>query len=91
MTKPKTMNTRRELLKMAAMSTLCGCAGPLCRRSGKFSMNASTLRGYGLTLLEQVKAVAASGLSTPYCSLIHCLTSAAEPETIGAAMLVPCM
>ena len=55
------MQTRRELLKMAAMATLCGCAGPSCRKPGKFSMNASTLRGYGLTLLEQVKAVAASG------------------------------
>ena len=55
------MQTRRELLKMAAMATLCGCAGPSCRKPGKFSMNASTLRGYGLSLLEQVKAVAASG------------------------------
>ena len=54
------MQTRRELLKTAAMATLCGCAGPLRRGPGKFSMNASTLRGYGLTLLEQIKAVAKS-------------------------------
>ena len=55
------MQTRRELLKMAAMATLCGCAGPSRRAPRKFSMNASTLRGYELTLLEQVKAVSKSG------------------------------
>ena len=55
------MQTRRELLKVAAMAALCGCAGPSRGRPGKFSMNASTLRGYNLSLLEQVKAVAAAG------------------------------
>ena len=40
---------------------MAGCVRPPCGRAAKFSMNASTLRGYGLTLLEQVKAVAASG------------------------------
>ena len=55
------MQTRREILKMAAMAALGGCAGPSRGRPGKFSMNASTLRGYNLSLLDQVKAVAAAG------------------------------
>ena len=55
------MQTRRELLKMSALALMNGCAGLSGRRHVKFSMNASTLRGYGLTLLAQVKAVAESG------------------------------
>ena len=43
------------------MAALGGCAGPSRGRQVKFSMNASTLRGYSLSLLDQVKAVAAAG------------------------------
>ena len=72
---------------MAAMSTLCGCAGPLCRRSGRFSMNASTLRGYGLTLLEQVKAVAASGFRG-YEPWMKDIRAAKESGELGEACRV---
>ena len=38
---------------------MAGCVRSPCGREGKFAINASTLRGYALPLLEQVKAVAA--------------------------------
>ena len=40
-----------------------GCAMLGSGRATKFAMNASTLRGYGLSLAEQVKAVAAAGFA----------------------------
>ena len=55
--------SRREFVGLGAMCAVAGCAGLKCGRAAKFSMNASTLRGYGLTLLEQVKAVAGSGFA----------------------------
>ncbi|MBQ2631029.1 MAG: sugar phosphate isomerase/epimerase [Kiritimatiellae bacterium] len=69
------------------MATLCGCAGPSCRKSGKFSMNASTLRGYGLTLLEQVKAVAASGFRG-YEPWLKDIRAAKESGELGEACRV---
>lgn len=54
--------TRKEFLGMGAMSALAGCVGMGCAKSKKFAMNASTLRGYNLTLLDQMKAMALSGL-----------------------------
>ena len=53
--------TRRDFIWAGSLAAMAGCVRPPCGRAAKFSMNASTLRGYGLTLLEQVKAVAASG------------------------------
>ena len=53
--------TRRDFILTGSLAAMAGCARPSCGYGAKFSMNASTLRGYGLTLLEQVKAVAASG------------------------------
>ena len=53
--------TRRDFIWAGSLAAMAGCVRPPCGREAKFSMNASTLRGYGLTLLEQVKAVAASG------------------------------
>ena len=46
---------------MGAMATLAGCAGLHGAETGKFAMNASTLRGYNLSLLDQMKAMALSG------------------------------
>ena len=69
------------------MATLCGCAGPSCRKPGKFSMNASTLRGYGLTLLEQVKAVAASGFCG-YEPWLKDIRGAKESGELGEACRV---
>lgn len=46
---------------MALSAAFAGCAGMRSVRIERFAMNASTLRGYGLTLLDQVKAVADSG------------------------------
>ena len=43
------------------MAALAGCAGLQSARTGRFAMNASTLRGYNLTLLDQMKAMALSG------------------------------
>ena len=53
------MIARREFIATGAMTALAGCAG--VGRGGKFAMNASTLRGYSLPLLAQVKAVAEAG------------------------------
>lgn len=53
--------SRKEFLGMGAMSALAGCVGMRCAKSKKFAMNASTLRGYNLTLLDQMKAMALSG------------------------------
>lgn len=49
------MQTKRELLKMAAVAARGGCAGPSRGRRVKFSANAA-LCGYNLPLLDQVKA-----------------------------------
>ncbi|MBQ9741825.1 MAG: sugar phosphate isomerase/epimerase [Kiritimatiellae bacterium] len=46
---------------MGAMAALAGCAGLHGAETGKFAMNASTLRGYNLSLLDQMKAMALSG------------------------------
>ena len=46
---------------MSALAATAGCVGAKCERHTKFAMNASTLRGYSLSLLDQVKAVAAAG------------------------------
>ena len=46
---------------MGALAAIAGCVGVKCKRNAKFAMNASTLRGYNLSLLDQVKAVAAAG------------------------------
>lgn len=50
---------RRDFLKLGALA-LSGCALP-CGRFRKSAMNASTLRGYGLPLEEQVRAAVAAG------------------------------
>lgn len=54
---------RREFVGIGTLTALAGCMGVKSQRPAKFSMNASTLRGYNLTLLEQVKAVANSGFA----------------------------
>ena len=46
---------------MGALAAIAGCVRAKCERHAKFAMNASTLRGYNLSLLDQVKAVAAAG------------------------------
>ena len=53
--------SRKDFIGMGAMAALAGCAGLHGARSGRFAMNASTLRGYNLTLLDQMKAMALSG------------------------------
>ena len=54
---------RREFVGIGTLTALAGCMGVNAQRSAKFSMNASTLRGYNLTLLDQVKAVVNSGFA----------------------------
>jgi len=54
---------RREFVGIGTLTALAGCMGVKAQRSAKFSMNASTLRGYNLTLLDQVKAVVNSGFA----------------------------
>ena len=58
-----TMNTRREFVCAGAAAALAGCTCMKWGRSAKFAMNASTLRGYKLSLAEQVKAVAEAGFA----------------------------
>ena len=53
--------TRKDFLATGVMTALAGCAGLQGARVGRFAMNASTLRGYNLTLLDQMKAMALSG------------------------------
>ena len=54
--------SRRNFIGLGAMAALSGCAtGFVGGKSRKFAMNASTLRGYNLTLLDQIKAMALSG------------------------------
>ena len=53
--------SRREFIGLCAMCAAAGCVVAKRGRCVKFSMNASTLRGYNLSLLDQVKAVAAAG------------------------------
>ena len=79
-----TGKTRREFLEIGSLAILCGCMRPSCCRDGKFSVNASTLRGYGLTLLEQVKAVAASGFRgyEPWMKDIRAAKAAGELDEV---------
>ena len=53
--------TRKDFLATGVMTALAGCAGLQGARADRFAMNASTLRGYNLTLLDQMKAMALSG------------------------------
>ena len=48
-------------MEMGALAAIAGCVGMKCGQNVKLAMNASTLRGYNLSLLDQVKAVAAAG------------------------------
>jgi sugar phosphate isomerase/epimerase len=52
--------SRKGFIGMGAMAALAGCAGLHGAKTGKFAMNASTLRGYNLSLLDQMKAMALS-------------------------------
>ncbi len=52
----------RALTATGAASVFAGCALPKGSK-GKFALNASTLRAYGLTLGEQVRAAVAGGFS----------------------------
>ena len=61
--KREAVQTRRDFIAAGAMCAMAGCAGLPGGRGAKFSMNASTLRGYCLSLLDQMKAVAASGFA----------------------------
>lgn len=64
---------RRAFLELSALTVagcrMCPCGG--CKR--KLSMNASTLRGYKLSLKDQVKAVSAAGYGgfEPWLKDIH--------------------
>ena len=78
---------RREFIEMGAAAALCGgCGffgpGSSGGRPSKFCMNASTLRGYNLTLLEQMRAVAASGF-TGYEPWMKDIRAAKESGMLG--------
>ena len=53
--------SRKKFLGFFALASVAGCAGLGGGKSRKFAMNASTLQGYNLTLLDQMKAMALSG------------------------------
>ena len=53
--------SRKDFIGLGAMAAFAGCAGIGCGRLRKFAVNASTLRGYNLTLLDQMKVAALSG------------------------------
>ncbi len=61
------MTQRRDFIigiAAAGLASLAGggCVGMACSRR-KFALNASTFRGYGITLLDQVKAAASAGFT----------------------------
>ena len=58
-----TMLARREFMEIGVMSAMAGCIGVKCGCARKFALNASTLRGYSLPLIDQVRAVAAAGFA----------------------------
>ena len=53
--------TRRDFIWAGSLAAMAGCVRSPCGHEAKFAINASTLRGYALPLLGQVKAVAAAG------------------------------
>ena len=57
------MFARREFMEIGVMSAIAGCIGVKCGCASKFALNASTLRGYSLPLIDQVKAVVAAGFA----------------------------
>ena len=73
---------RRAFLELGAMVTLAGCIGTRGSARAKLSMNASTLRGYGLSLLDQVKAMAGSGFFG-YEPWMKDIRAAKEDGTLG--------
>lgn len=79
--------TRRGFLRGAAAAGFAvfaggGCLGLAGAGRGKFSLNASTLRGYGLSLADQVKAAISAGFSgfEPWMKDIR---AAKESGTLG--------
>ena len=66
------------------MAAAAGCAGARGGHAGKFSMNASTLRGYNLTLSGQMRAVASSGFAG-YEPWMKDIRAAKESGTLGEA------
>ncbi len=73
---------RRSFIGIGAAFTAVGCVDVARGRTAKFSMNASTLRGYNLSLFEQVKAVSASGF-TGYEPWMKDIRAAKESGTFG--------
>ena len=53
--------SRKDFLATGSLAALAGCMGLGCGKTHRFAMNASTLRGYKLTFLDQIKAMALSG------------------------------
>jgi len=78
------MLDRRSFLELGVMATAAGCVGARGGRSAKFSMNASTLRGYDLAFLDQMRAVSKSGFAG-YEPWMKDLRAAKESGTLGEA------
>lgn len=78
---------RREFIEMGTLAAMAGCVGAGKARGGKFAMNASTLRGYSLPLLDQVKAVAASGFAG-YEPWMKDIRAAKEAGTLGEVIRI---
>ena len=81
------MTTRRDFLGMAALAALGGCrafdgiAGKRFRvRRERVAINPSTLRGYKLSLKEQVKAAVAAGYAgfEPWLKDVHAAKASGE-------------
>jgi len=75
--------TRRGFIGACAFAAFAGCTGAGRSRAAKFAINASTLRGYGLSLLDQVKAMAASGFRG-YEPWMKDIRAAKADGTLGA-------
>lgn len=77
--------SRRSFLSGMAAAFPCIFVGGKCNRRVKYSLNASTLRGYGLSLTDQIKAALSAGFAgfEPWMKDIR---AAKESGTLGDAV-----
>ena len=77
------MNTRREFLGMSALAFLGGCCAREAGRAGvrrRYALNPPTVRGYGLSLKEQVRLAIEAGFEglEPWLKDAHAAKASGE-------------
>ena len=76
-----------RLLAGGVCAAMSGCIGPFGRSRKKFSLNASSIRGYGLDLRAQVEAAIAGGFTgfEPWLKDVHAAKAAGTLKDAVAA------